>query len=322
MQITTTKKNLQFRAEILAQIRAFFAVRNVLEVETPILSPSTNPAPHLNNFVITTHQPHLYLQTSPEFAMKRLLADDCGDIYQICKAFRADERGKLHSEEFTILEWYRVNFDHHKLMNEVDDLLQATLNTSKAERITYRDLFLQYLKLDPFSSTETIKKTALLRGLDDNLTKDRDTWLQLLLTHFIEPHLGQKRPIFVYDFPATQAMLAKISPIIASCPHPHETEECHNVTAWHCAERFEVYFKGVELANGFHELNDAREQRQRFEHELEIRAQLGLPPIPLDEDFLSTLDNLPPCAGVALGVDRLMMLAAKAHSLPEISVFS
>lgn len=298
------RTTLQVRAQILAKIRAFFTRRNILEVETPLLSHSTNPAPHLHSFVTSYQKKNLYLQTSPEFAMKRLLAADSGDIYQICKAFRDGEQGKLHNPEFTILEWYRINFNHHQLMDEMEQFLHFVLNAAPAQRITYRELFLQHLGVDPFGETNELKKIALAKGLDANLTNDHDTWLQLLLTHFIEPNLKQKQPVFVYDFPASQAMLAKINP-----DNPK------------VAERFEVYFKGMELANGFHELNDAKEQRQRFAEENKKRTQLNLPIIPLDENFLEVLVHLPPCAGVAVGIDRLIMLAAQTNALSAIIPF-
>ncbi len=298
------RTTLQLRAQILAKIRAFFTRRNILEVETPLLSHSTNPAPHLHSFATTYQKKNLYLQTSPEFAMKRLLASGSGDIYQICKAFRDGEQGRLHNPEFTLLEWYRINFNHHQLMDEMEQFLHFILNTPAAERITYRELFLQHLNVDPFGETNELKKIALAKGLDANLTNDHDTWLQLLLTHFIEPNLGQKQPVFVYDFPASQAMLAKIN-----SDNPK------------IAERFEVSFKGIELANGFHELNDAQEQRQRFTAENKMRTQLNLPIIPLDENFLEALPHLPPCAGVAVGIDRLIMLATQTKSLVEVITF-
>lgn len=304
MQPTTTNTTLHLRVQILAKIRAFFTRRNVLEVETPLLGASTNPALHLHSFHTTYQTRDFYLQTSPEFAMKRLLASGSGDIYQICKAFRDGERGKLHNPEFTILEWYRINFNHHQLMDEMEQFLHFVLNTPIAQRITYRELFLQFLNVDPFSETSELKKVALAKGLDANLTTDHDTWLQLLLTHFIEPNLGQKQPVFVYDFPASQAMLAKINP-----GNPK------------IAERFEVYFKGMELANGFHELNNSQEQRQRFELENKMRIKLNLPIIPLDENFLEALLHLPPCAGVAVGIDRLITLMAQVNSLAEVITF-
>jgi lysyl-tRNA synthetase class 2 len=291
--------NIHLRAKTLAKIRDFFAARNVVEVETPLLSHSTNPAPHLNSFCLDD----LYLQTSPEFAMKRLLVAGSGDIYQICKAFRKNEIGRLHNLEFTILEWYRIGFDHHALMDEVNEFLKITINTAESKRFTYEEIFIEFLKLSPHKSNiDQLKKIAQNNNLSVSvLPDDYDMWLQLLFTHLIEPKLGQESPVFVYDFPASQAMLAKVRserPQIAS--------------------RFEVYFKGLELANGFHELSDATEQRTRFLRDLAKRQELNLPPIPLDENFLLALPNLPDCSGVALGVDRLLLLAANVSSLNEI----
>ncbi|MEI8054433.1 MAG: EF-P lysine aminoacylase EpmA [bacterium] len=290
--------SIQLRAKTLAKIRDFFVTRNVIEVETPLLSHSTNPAPYLNSFCLND----LYLQTSPEFAMKRLLAAGSGDIYQICKAFRENELGRLHNPEFTILEWYRIGFDHHDLMDEVSDFLKVIINAAESKRFTYREIFIEFLKINPHESNIAQLKTV---AQDNNLSvsvlsDDYDVWLQLLFTHLIEPKLGQESPVFIYDFPVSQAMLANVrseGPPVAS--------------------RFEVYFKGVELANGFHELSDAKEQRKRFLRDLAKRRELNLSQVPLDENFLLALLNLPDCSGVALGVDRLLLLAANASSLNE-----
>ena len=291
--------NIHLRAETFTKIRNFFATRNVIEVETPLLSHATNPAPHLNSFCLD----NLYLQTSPEFAMKRLLATGSGDIYQICKAFRKDEIGRFHNPEFTILEWYRLGFNHHDLMAEVNEFLKVTINAPESKRFTYKEIFEEFLKINPHTNNlDQLKAAAQKNNLSvANLSDDYDTWLQLLFTHLIEPKLGQEYPVFVYDFPASQAMLAKVraeEPIVAS--------------------RFEVYFKGIELANGFHELNDAKEQRKRFVQDLAARQELKLPQIPLDENFLAALPKLPDCSGVALGIDRLLLLAANVTSLNEI----
>ena len=293
------KDRLLLRAKILAKIRNFFAERNVTEVETPLLLPTTNPAPYLNNFSCN----NLYLQTSPELAMKKLLALGSGDIYQLSKAFRKEELGRLHNPEFTILEWYRINFDHHDLMDELDELLTFTLNTPKAKRHTYLEVCKKFLNIDPHTtSLKQLKPLAENHGLMvTGLGEDPDLWLQLLFTHIIEPNLDFNQPIFIYDFPASQAMLAKI-----------------RGNKIKIASRFEVYYRGVELANGFHELNDPKEQRQRFHEDLVKRQQLNLPPIPLDEEFLTALPKMPDCSGVALGVDRLILLAVNARSLDEI----
>ena len=298
---TASIEKLKTRARIIAKIRAFFYARDVFEVETPLLSHSTNPDPNLQSFKVE----NLYLQTSPEFAMKRLLAAGSGDIYQICKAFRGGEAGCFHNPEFTILEWYRINFDHHALMDEIDELLQFLLQTPQAERLTYQNLFWHFLSLNPHAATlQELKNCAANNNINvSDLGTDRDAWLQLLLTHLIEPKLTTNRPLFVYDFPQTQAMLARLN-------------------AQNLAERFEVYFQGIELANGFHELSNASEQRLRFEKNLKDRHLLHLPQTPLDENFLNALSTLPNCSGVAMGIDRLVLLATKAGSIDDVLSFT
>jgi lysyl-tRNA synthetase class 2 len=299
---------LQKRALVLAQIRSFFAKRGVLEVETPLLCPSCAPEAMIEPFYTEYHGPNpcrLYLQASPELAMKRLLAAGSGPIFQLSRAFRDGEAGRLHNPEFTLLEWYRPAYDHHALMDEVDQLLQEILGTLQAERLTYQQVFLSETDLDPLDSPlPQVREYAAQWGLD-TAELDRDTCLQLILTHQIEPTLGQGCPTFIYDYPASQAALARRNPDNPAV-----------------AERFEVYVRGVELANGFHELADPVEQRQRFEAELTQRRALGLVTPPLDENFFAALESgLPDCSGVALGVDRLAMLAAGASSLAEIMAF-
>lgn len=331
-QPTITKNNLIKRAEILACIRQFFAVRNVLEVETPLLSHATVTDPHLNSFIVeapyrarketpcrASLQDYLYLQTSPEFAMKRLLANGSGAIYQICKAFRAEESGSKHNPEFTMLEWYRPDFDHHALMDEVDELLQFILQTKSAERFTYQGIFEKYLQINPhILSAMQLQRVAIeqginnIRGIDHT---DKDTWLNLLMTHVIEQHLGQNNmPTFIYDYPASQAALAKVN-----VGNRHACSE----SKYSVAERFEVYINGIELANGFHELTDADEQAKRFQQDLIKREQLGLPKVVHDERLLAALKHgLPACAGVALGVDRLIMLALQTNNINDVISFS
>jgi elongation factor P--(R)-beta-lysine ligase len=342
-QPTASLANLKLRAEVLKKIRTFFAERNILEVDTPLLSQATVTDLHLQSFVTQYFQEdkikfkNLYLQTSPEFGMKRLLAADSGPIYQICKAFRnGGESGRLHNPEFTMLEWYRPGFDHHQLMDEMEQLLQLVLNTLPAERISYKDLFLQYVEINPHTASIEKLKNCLTgiraaraskrcpisneplpggRGSDSkyqtieiNLNSDdRNDYLHLLMSHIIEPNLGQNnKPTFVYDFPAAQAALAKIrhdDPLVA--------------------ERFEVYINGIELANGFHELTDVTEQRKRFTNDLEQRKEKNYPIVPIDENLLTALAHgIPNCAGVALGIDRLIMLAAKTNNLADVVSFS
>jgi elongation factor P--(R)-beta-lysine ligase len=303
------QQQLQVRASMLTKARSFFAQRHILEVETPLLAHSTNPAPHLNSFItqldLGDKEKNFYLQTSPEFAMKRLLANGSGDIYQICKAFRNGEIGRIHNPEFTILEWYRVGFTHLELMQEVSAFLCAMLQTAPTTEQTYQQIFQEYLQFNPLSaSLDQIKNIAQKKQLELSNVDDKDTWLQLLFSHFIEPHLGKDAPAIIYNFPASQAMLARL-----------------NSDSPRTAARFEVYFHGVELANGFYELNDAEEQRQRFVADLEQRKKMKLPAIPLDEYFLAALPNLPDCAGVALGFDRLLLLAANANHFNEVLSF-
>lgn len=310
---------LRLRAELLAQIRAFFAARGVLEVETPALSAVAITDPHLASFKTcysgpgSQHGRPLYLHTSPEFAMKRLLAAGSGCIYQIARVFRDGEAGSRHNPEFTLLEWYRVGFDHHRLMDEVAELvgilLAGRLALAEPERLSYRQIFQHHLNLDPHRVTvadlaacaET-RNISIPTGMPPD---DPDPWLDLLLTHCVEPRLGSGRLTFVHDYPASQAALARLRPDDPPV-----------------GERFELYINGIELANGFHELGDAVEQRHRFAQENAARRAVGLPIMPVDEHLLAALEfGLPDCAGVALGFDRLVMLATRKTSLAEVLAF-
>ncbi len=293
---------LRQRAQLLADLRGFFAARGVMEVETPVLYGAAATDPHLASFSADYGGPGapsgrtLYLQTSPEFAMKRLLAAGSGPIYQISKSFRNGEVGRRHNPEFTMLEWYRPGWDHLALMDEVEALIRQVLATPAAARVSYGDLCLQYLGIEPHgadlaalqAAAATLDIVAPL-GLDD----DRDGWLDFLWCHDVEPRLGSDgRPVFVVDYPVSLAMLARLR------PGPPAV-----------AARFELYLHGIELANGFHELADGIEQRRRFEQDNAQRRAAGLPSMPLDEYLLAALDHgLPDCSGVALGVDRLLML--------------
>ncbi len=306
--------NLLKRAAILADIRRFFADRGVLEVDTPAMSQATVTDIHLVPFKTRFVGPgaaqgmDLWLMTSPEYHMKRLLAAGSGPIYQMNRSFRNEEAGRHHNPEFTMLEWYRPHYDMYRLMNEVDDLLQQILECDNAETLSYQQAFIRCLNIDPLSAEkEALVTVAETLGVGDLAAAedDRDTILQLLFMLGVEPNIGQDKPAFVYHFPASQASLAEIS-----------TED-HRV-----AERFEVYYKGIELANGFRELTDAREQRQRFMQDNRRRADKGLPQQPIDQLLLDALEHgLPDCSGVALGVDRLIMLALKAESLSEVIAF-
>jgi lysyl-tRNA synthetase class 2 len=296
------------RANILKQIRAFFDQRGLIEVETPLMSRATITDPHLEGFPVRVGHETAYLQTSPEYAMKRLLAAGMPDIYQICKAFRVDEAARYHNPEFTMLEWYRLGFDLHQLMDEVDDLFQVIAQTKPAERITYQDIFKQ-LDLDPLTATkQDCQQIAQSRGLevsDSVLNASKDTWLQLLFSSYIEPHLGFDAPVFVYDFPASQASLARL--------HPDNPQ---------LAMRVEVFINGMELGNGFDELDDAVLQKTRFEQDNVIRAELGLPQKPIDPFLLAALNHgLPQCSGIAIGVDRLIMCALNKKRIDEVLAF-
>jgi elongation factor P--(R)-beta-lysine ligase len=306
--------NLLKRAAIMAEIRRFFADRGVLEVETPTMSQATVTDIHLIPFQTRFIGPGaadgltLYMMTSPEYHMKRLLAAGSGSIYQLGRSFRNEEAGRYHNPEFTMLEWYRPHYDMYRLMNEVDDLLQQILDCNSAETLSYQQVFLRHLDIDPLSADkaqlcEAAAKLDLSNIADTE--EDRDTLLQLLFTVGVEPHIGRDKPVFVYHFPASQASLAVIS------------SEDHRV-----AERFEVYFKGIELANGFHELTDGDEQLQRFEQDNLSRARRGLLQNPIDMNLIAALKHgLPDCSGVALGVDRLVMLALGAGRLSEVIAF-
>ncbi|GAB2952147.1 elongation factor P--(R)-beta-lysine ligase [Hafnia psychrotolerans] len=306
--------NLLKRAAIVAEIRRFFADRGVLEVETPAMSQATVTDIHLVPFTTRFVGPGaadgmtLYLMTSPEYHMKRLLAAGSGPIYQMGKSFRNEEAGRHHNPEFTMLEWYRPRYDMYRLMNEVDDFLQQVLDCETAETLSYQQAFTRHLDVDPLSADKTQLREAAAKLDLSNIAdteEDRDTLLQLLFTMGVEPHIGRDKPTFVYHFPATQASLAEIS-----------TED-HRV-----AERFEVYYKGVELANGFRELTDSKEQRQRFAQDNQKRSVRGLPVQPVDNNLLDALEHgMPECSGVALGVDRLIMIALGADSLSEILAF-
>jgi lysyl-tRNA synthetase class 2 len=309
---------VKLRAELLASIRAYFAQAGVLEVDTPALSAAAATDPAIHSFRTTWHGPGArdgngyYLHTSPEFPMKRLLAAGSGDIYQLCKVFRDSERGALHNPEFTLLEWYRTGIDHLDLMDDVERLLSGVLEdiapVSAVHHWTYRDLFLEFAGIDPFTATADDIRTNLLRqqasvpvGMQD---APLDAWLDLLMTHVIEPRLG-KGLVFIRDYPASQAALARLrsgNPQVAA--------------------RFEAYLDGIEIANGFHELTDAHEQRQRFADENEYRRRQGLETVPPDERLLAALHSgLPDCAGVAVGFDRLLMVASGAACLDDVMAF-
>ena len=313
-QPTTTHQARVDRASLLKTIRTFFEDRQVLEVDTPLLSSATVTDVHLDAFHTqfvhaTSGKPQtLWLQTSPEYAMKRLLCAQSGPIYQICKAFRHEGQGRYHNPEFTMLEWYRPGFTHEKLMDEVDALLVATLACEPADKLSYQRAFLTHTDIDPLTASQSELVSALTHhGIDisEPQTLNTDSLLQLIFSLVIEPKIGAERPVMVYGFPASQAALAKVN------THDPRT-----------ADRFEVYFKGIELANGFYELQDASEQRKRFEADNLERLSMGLPEKPVDAHLLHALEaGLPDCAGVALGIDRLLMLRTGATAISDVISF-
>lgn len=316
---SATLDTLRLRAQLMGSIRAFFAERDVLEVETPVLSRAAGTELHLQSFTTQYSGPlappdgRLYLHTSPEYPMKRLLAAGSGSIYQISKVFRDGEAGSRHNPEFTLLEWYRTGFDHHQLMEEVEALvvrlLPERLSRHETQRLSYRDAFLRYADIDPHTAdAAALAACARRHGIEmtwDIEQADRNLWLDLLMTHVVETQLGRDCLSFIYDYPADQASLARIRPGEPAL-----------------AERFELYVQGMELANGFHELADSNDQRRRFERDNVARQARDLPVLPLDENLLAALDcGLPDCAGVALGIDRLVMLAADARRIQEVIAF-
>ena len=290
---------LKKRAEVLAKIRQYFSARKVLEVETPLLDSFAVTDPQLTNLRVQkpfSKAEWLYLQTSPEYAMKKLLAKGSGSIYQICKAFREDPVGKLHNTEFTMLEWYREGFSLTQLMDDVAQLATALMGDIDVETISYRQAFKTYLDIDVFTlPTEQLAAFARSKIDIDSSESDRDFWLDLLLSHFVEKELGRGRLTFVVDYPRSQAALAKLT---------------NDVNGNCVAKRFELYIDGVEIANGYQELTDAQSYRERFLQDNILRRQRGLAEVPIDDDFLQSIEaGLPECAGVALGLDRLLLFA-------------
>lgn len=304
---------LRVRAEMLAATRCFFSERAVLEVETPLLSHATATDLHLSSIAAGLDLPHqqgtqtMYLQTSPEFAMKRLLAAGSGAIYQTTKSFRNAESGVRHNPEFTMLEWYRPEFTLTDLMSEVAEYISAVAKLSCPEVITYKQAFQQHLNIDPhridLPSLYTLAQQHTGITCSD---LSRDDCLDLLLTHCIESKLGHDKPVFMTEYPASQASLAKIK----------------DVDGIKLAQRFELYVNGLELANGYDELIDADEQLMRFEADNQARRLSGLPEIPIDHHLIAALQSgVSQCAGVALGMDRLQMVMQNTSSIDDVIAF-
>ena len=322
---TSSRERLLARAALLRCTREFFAARSVVEVDTPLVVNAPVSDVHIHSAsvrlaaeragAVAAPSERYFLHTSPEYAMKRLLAAGSGDIYQICHVVRGNERGRLHNPEFTLIEWYRLGFSLTQLMDEVEALVRVLLGAAAphaSERVSYRDAFLRELGLDPFSADEAaLAQAAQPLGFRAPATgggaprMSRDEWLELLMGAIVGPRLGQHALTFVHGYPATQAALARLDPADPRA-----------------ALRFELYCAGVELANGFHELSAADEQRARFQQDNALRQQLRLAVFPPDERLLAALAaGLPNCAGVAVGFDRVVMLAAGAAHIEEVLPF-
>jgi len=316
---------LRLRADLTKRLRSFFDSRGFLEVETPLLSADTVVDAHIDPLSVALPAAgdaprgdapdsgavergrRLWLQTSPEFCMKRLLAAGAGSIYQICKAFRAGEAGGRHNPEFTMVEWYRTGDDLHAGMTLLSELVAAMLNTQPATQLTYRKAFAQYAAVDPFTASDADLMQVAQQAAPDFHTAgamSRDEWLNLILASCVEPNLGQKRPTILYHYPASQAALARVTgqPPVAA--------------------RFELYIEGVELANGYDELLDPQELQRRSQANNAIRVAGGRAPLPVESRLLEAMQSgLPACAGCALGFDRLAMLAGGYNSIDQVLPF-
>ncbi|REL25257.1 elongation factor P--(R)-beta-lysine ligase [Thalassotalea euphylliae] len=305
----------QQRAKLLSTIRSFFNNRNVVEVETPQMCSGTITDVHLDPIVANYDWHHegvnkLYLQTSPEYPMKRLLASGYQSIYQIAKAFRNEAEGRLHNPEFTMLEWYRLGFSMKDLIDEVSELLVETLSVSSTDIQSYEHAFLAHTQLNPLETSlaECLAFIEQHGKLEPWLeaTTSLDTLLQFIFCEWVEPKIGQLVPCFIHSFPSSQASLATIN-----------TDDAR------VANRFECYFKGVELVNGFHELTDKEQQLRRFAEDNNQREQMGAQTRAVDDKFIAALaEGLPACSGVALGIDRLIMLAMGKQSISEVMTFT
>lgn len=307
-QPTISIEHLKKRAALTQKVRQFFDARSILEVDVPILgeAPVTDPylaamETHCHSYPETT----FYLQTSPEYYMKRLLSAGAPSIYYLGKSFRDDERGRLHSPEFMMLEWYHLGIDDHELMAEVLAVMRLFLGEVPFQKATYQALFEQHLQLNPHEASEQVLSELVhqhigpIEGLTHLL---RDTSLQLLMSEVIEPKLPPNVITFIYDFPVSQAALARIRGNVAG--------------------RFEVYYQGVELANGYHELSDAKTQAERFAKDLAAREVQNLKIVPVDKKLIAALEHyFPECSGVALGFDRLLMLALGETNIDKVQSF-
>ena len=315
MALERRRDAARLRARLYALIRGFFAERSVLEVETPLMSAAANTDPNIESFS-TQFSGHIdagprerWLRTSSEFAQKRLIAAGIGDCYELGRVFRNGEAGRRHNPEFTMLEWYRVGWDHRRLIDETVALVAAALalvgKSTNVYKSTYRDLFATTIGIDPFTVAIAQLRAALGDVQIDASGLSRDDWLDLLLTHRIQPDFPPDRVTVIYDYPASQCALAKVrndDPPVA--------------------ERFELYVGAQELANGYHELTDAVEQRARFVRDNVRRRERGLRELPIDENLLAALESLPDCAGVALGIERLLMAMSGTDDIRDVLAFA
>lgn len=300
------------KAEMLSDIRTFFASRGVLEITTPILSNHGNTDIFIQS--ITANFKHAgkdkrgYLHTSPEFAMKRVLADYQMPIYQICQVFRDNEKGHKHNIEFTMLEWYRPDFSLADLANELNALISVVLGKNLPfKSYRYTQAFLDHIHIHPFSAdTHTLRQTALTHGINLDMGDDKQGWLDLLFSHLIEPHLGFDLPTLITDYPVATASLAKIK---------------IDDEGFEVANRFELYINGIEIANAYDELANGDELLKRFKTDNLEREKLGLPIIPIDTNLIKACDDLPNCSGIALGIDRLFMVREKLSDISEAVMF-
>jgi lysyl-tRNA synthetase class 2 len=306
---------LQLRAKLLARVRQYFAERDVLEVETPLLGHAIGTDPQLAFFTTQYHflpeQQTLFMQTSPEFAMKRLLAANSGSIYQICKAFRNGESGRFHNPEFSILEWYRVGFNLCQLMDDCADLLAYMFDGKpiSVERLSYPGLFQRYTGLNALEFSfddycHYVQQEKLSEAIDI-CQQDHATWLDFIFSHRVQPNLGHEVIHMVYDYPACFSSLARLN------PNNHQV-----------LERVELFINGVELGNGYYELSNAKEQSHRFDHEMLLRKQNNLPEPVKDLRLIEALSTgLPDCSGMAIGLDRLLMVLADMESIDQVIAF-
>jgi len=316
-QPTCSMEILRLRAQVFEDIRRFFSARAVLEVETPLLSYSSGTDPQLDFFTTEYGSPPLqhtlFLQTSPEFAMKRLLAAGSGSIYQLCKAFRNGESGRFHNPEFTLLEWYRVGFTLSQLMDEIAELMTVLFEGHRVlyptQRVSYQEIFQRFTGLNPLEfSYQNYCAYARYNQMPEAMSicgYDHALWLDFVFSHVVQPKLGENAVCMVYGYPACQSSLARIN------------EYNSQIT-----DRVEVFINGIELGNGYYELTDAKEQSRRFDKEIAIRQQKQSSVTVKDKHLVSALEaGLPECSGMAIGLDRLLMLLANKASINDVLNF-